>query len=312
MKNSFEQKILSQLQKLKEQLSQQEKHINVLEQKLNNPTYEFHSSLVGNEQSKIQPKNSQYTSWLKHAPIIALTIFSMGIGYWLLRISWHAPLYQSIPLAYATGLIAFGIIAQSKAMRILGYLSYISTLCFIIISYKCNHLLHPQTAITLHSLIISILVSLLFLFFVVHYRKKHLSDKEQRFLPKSLGIAMVITFFIEGATTIILYFDRVSGQPSFFMKPFIEYSRAYDTLIRTDITQFLLTIYYMLFAFIILMLGMRYKNTIFSLIGYIVVVLAGYSSWVVARNAQNPAYLAVISILGILLLGLGFYLYKRK
>jgi hypothetical protein len=268
--------------------------------------------LVGNEQSKIQPKHNQHTSWLQYTPIIVLTIFSMGIGYWLLRISWHAPLYQIILLAYTTGLIVFGIIAQSKAMRILGYIFYISTLCFIIISYKCNHLLHPQTALTLHSLIISILVSLLLLFFIVHYRKKHLSNKEQRFLPKSLSIAMVITCFIEGATTIILFFDRVSGQPSFFMKPFIEYSRAYDALVRTDITQFLLTVYYMLFAFIMIMLGIRYKKTLFSLIGYIVVVLAGYSSWVVARNTQNPTYLAVISILGILLLGLSFYLYKRK
>lgn len=309
MKNSFEQKILDQLQKMKDQLSRQQDHINTLEQKLNNPTYEFHSSLAGNEtQQDILPKKP----WLSFTPIIVLTLFSVIINYWFLKIAWHAPLYQIIPLIYATALIIIGILFKSIKVRITGYLCYIATLTVIIISYKCNHLLHPQTSIILHLLIMSILISLILIFVTMHYRKNNLSSTEKRLLPKSLTIAIPLTLFIWGAAAIILYFDRTSAQPSFFMKPFIEYSRAYDGLIRTDLTQFLLTMYYMFFAFVMIVLGIHYRNVFFRFIGYLVTIFAGYNGWLVIRNTKNIMYLVIISLCAITLLALGLYLYRRK
>ncbi len=312
MKNSFEQTILEQLEKIKKQLSDQQKHIDVLDQKLSNPTYEFHSSLVGNQSSKKYSNNTQHFSWMHYIPIIILTLFSIGIGSWLLRISWYAPLYQIILLIYATGVIVAGMLTSKKSIRILGYVSYVATICFIVISYKCNHLLHPQTSIILHSLLIGILVSLIILFLTVKYYKKNLSTKEYKILFQCLTIAIPLTLFIWGATAIILIFDRFSGQPSFFMKPFMEYSRAYDTIIRMDITQFLLTMYYMLFGFISIVLGVRYKNAILRVIGYIVTILAGYSGLIVARNGHNQLYITILILLGIFLAGIGFYFYKKR
>jgi hypothetical protein len=304
MKNSFDQKILEQLEKLGQQISDYGNRLNKLET----------TESPENDQLYDHPKKSSsfYSrSLLNYSTLLLLSVISLGIGYWFLRLSWHSTIYQLAMLAYATAVIVGGIIKSNKSVRVLGYFLYMCTLFLSAVSYKCNHLLHPHTSFSLHALFAGIFISLVSLICTRRCYQNNCSPREARSLRRILVFLLTSLVFVWGAATIILCFDELSAQPSFFMKPFIEHSRAYDTLIRTNTTQFLLTLYYMIFAFVTFMLGIRYKSWMLRIFGFFTGALSLYSTFLLMTCVRNAGYIALALCLGTVLVVMG-YLYARR
>lgn len=307
-----EHDILQQLKHLQEKINLQEERITFLEQKIGKPSYDIYAKSLETHTSSKKRKHTTF-SW-SHITPLCILVGTTLLGYFLFKPPWHSPFYQGLLLMYATVLFSVGLFLQNKTIRIFSYVCYGLGLLLIIITYKCNHLFHPQTSTILHSILGCIALTLGVARVCLYYAQtsSRLTPKEHRFLPLLFDTALAITLFIWGATAIILYFDRVSGQPSFFLKPFIEHSRAEDTLLRTDISQLLLTLYYFLYASITLCLGIRLRERALRCIGYCIAILAGYSTWVLIKTTTHTYYIVFVILFGLLVLGTVFYCIKKK
>ena len=157
MKNSFEQKIVEQLKKLDQQINQFGNRLTNLEN-----TEHTASNSSHNDTKNSSTVRSIALALVKYGTLIVLSLISLIVGYWFLR-SWHSTLYQIMLLIYSLGIIAAGFIKKNKAIRILGYSIYACTLFLMVISYKCNHLLHPQTSLALHSLFAALLIFMIWI-----------------------------------------------------------------------------------------------------------------------------------------------------
>ena len=306
-----EHDILEQLKNLQEKINLQEERIALLEHKIGKPPYDLHHEA---QEAHAPSRRRKYkVSWSHLIPLCILLATTL-LGYYMFRPPWYSLWYQGLLLLYATILFGVGLFLKNKSVRIFSYICYCLGLLLIVISYKCNHLFHPQTSIILHGILACTVLTLGIARFCVHYAHKfsRLSPKEHRFLPLILDTALAITIFVWGATAIILYFDRITGQPSFFLKPFVERNRAEDTLLRTDISQLLLTLYYFLYASVIISLGIRLRERMLRCIGYCITILAGYSTWVLVQTTTHTYYIIFVILFGVLVLGTLFYCVKKK
>lgn len=280
--------LLQTIQEMQQQLELYRQRLNTLEKK------------YGTSHAPQQRRLPDYiTQFFKH-PVATLqhrvpsSFLIWGLPFVLFPLIYYISGIFFSSLLTALSLLAYGLCAflvgmyrNSTVLRAVGYGSYGVAITWFACLYKCQQLLHPHYWYIMHGMLACIVGVLAATHLVMQKKYASLTSFERRCIFVAVTTLLGVTLFVWGATTLILLFDDIGEKPSFFMRPFVD-TRAYNKLVRTPLTQFLLICYYTGVALMCCIADLLKKNRIFKGAGMLLLALAGYNAWLLATKLHCP------------------------
>lgn len=245
---------------------------------------------------------------LQVLPIVSVTIPAF---WFVFTLNMYAPWNICGLAMYAGLLFVIGLYVNSFFLRTTSYWIFGIAFGLFVFRYKYNQLLHPDTYLKLNMLYATFAGVVLTALILTHTRKKMLDWREQGYLIQILSVVFALLIFSWGCTIIILNLDQLSKQSSFFLQPFMGYEQPKDILVRSQLTEVILTIYYGIFAVLLLLVGLMKRLRFVRYLGILIVILMLYKLFfiIMALEHMLGKIIAFLST-GILLIGASF-LYQK-
>lgn len=306
--------LLQTLQEMQRQLEQYNQRLTVLEKKQPTltPQPRRHANPVQYTKQFFETINNFiYQKHKTHTFYYWLPFVIVPLVYFMSGIFISSIITTIVLLIYGLCAITAGAYYNYSLLRIAGYCSYIIAITWFGCLYKCNQLLHPHYWYIMHGMLACITGVLAATHFVMQKFYQRLTSFERRWIFLCITVALGVSIFVWGATTIILLFDYVEEKPSFFMRPFVDTTQ-YNRLIRTPITQFLLILYYSLVAILCCIADLIKPNRIFKGSGILLFIFATYNAWLLATRLRCPktGYGLLIAVIACALLMIHAYRFR--
>lgn len=223
----------------------------------------------------------------------------------------HPSIYITVFALYVVGLFIYGVHSKQFLYRIYSYGFFVVLLGYVAQKYLLTRWVHPHNAIQL-TYVFGLLTLLLFTVRgLFHKKQENLTPFERNKVEPMLHLVITIGILAWIRALIIIRFDEPQIPGSFFMQRFGGYSKEDTILLRTNITDIILRLYYALFAAITLAVGIVKKERGFIYLSAFLFLLVLYKIWCLLIGIQSTVNETVAAtILGIFIVGFA-HIYQK-
>lgn len=245
----------------------------------------------------------------------AVSIILLGFPvYWINAgfLAQCTPLNVVFMFLYGLILYLIGLYNNYQALRLASYATLVYANALFITKIYYYKLVHPIWAIYLHIVYGCSVLTIITLLLINHYKKNRINQKEYALVHEYGSLTLALIAYSWGYNTLVLWFDRLSQPKPSFLAAFFEYTQKNDTLVRSDLTEAILSVYSSIGAGMLLIISFIKKQRLLS---YAALAIALWTlckfSMLLLNSKDMNLKIATSFILGACLIATGI-IYKKK